>query len=443
MNILMLYTQNPFKTSGSIPMDLLSELKNEGHSVRLLVKPYDPNYPKDVLSVNTSFSQKLNEILLNRIKYHILSRFKFNKTDPKYHFHSLKEQKQFYSTNRILKKSKIKPDAIILFFVKDFISAKNIYELYKETNAPIYWLLYDMAPMTGGCHFAWDCKGYLNKCGNCPGLFSNDPHDNTFKNLELKKKYLDNTDIRIVVGSEWQAKQAKQSSIFKNHPTYKILSAFNKDIFKPLSKELIRKNIGIPNDKKIIFFGAYGLSEKRKGIEYLLDSFKILKDLIATDAELNNKIILLIAGNGFEKIKSRLIFECHHMGMLDNAYGIASAYQAADLFVCPSIEDSGPTMINQSLMCGTPVVSFEMGVALDLVFNGKTGYRAKLKDREDLAKGMYDILSMHINEYENMKSNCRQLALDLFQTEVNVNNWLQILNSKDETSHERIPHTGE
>jgi len=289
-----------------------------------------------------------------------------------------------------------------------------------------------MAPLTGGCHYAWECKGYQNNCGNCPGLFSTDPFDITFKNLQYKKKYLDRTDIRIVTGSEWQYRQIKESALFKNYHIHKILTAFNTDIFKPVAKEVIRKKNGIPKEKKIIFFGAYQLFDERKGMKYLLDSFKILKDLLTTNFELNNNILLLIAGTGFDKIKDHLPFEYHNMGMLDNSYGIASAYQAADIFVCPSIEDSGPSMINQSIMCGTPVVCFSMGVALDLVFNGKTGYRAKLKDNKDLAQGMYNILSTPACEYEIMQNNCRQLALDLFQPAVNINNWLQILNSKNE-----------
>jgi glycosyltransferase involved in cell wall biosynthesis len=104
--------------------------------------------------------------------------------------------------------------------------------------------------------------------------------------------------------------------------------------------------------------------------------------------------------------------------MVNNTYGIASAYQAADVYVCPSIEDSGPMMINQSIMCGTPVVSFEMGVALDLVVTGKTGYRAKLKDTGDMAKGILDILTLDEDNYKIMSVNCRELALKLCSPDV-------------------------
>ena len=56
-----------------------------------------------------------------------------------------------------------------------------------------------------------------------------------------------------------------------------------------------------------------------------------------------------------------------------------------------SIEDSGPMMINESIMCGTPVVCFDMGVARDLVHTGRTGYRAALRDSSDLAFGIREV----------------------------------------------------
>ena len=430
MNILLIYTYNPGLVSGVIATDLFKELQKQGHNVKLLVNRYDPSYPEGIVSMETYFlfwKKKILDKIKNKLRLN-----RKQHTDPKYHFLDLSEQKEYYKTTKILKKANLKPDAIIVLFAKYFINSKNIYELYKKTNAPVYWLMYDMAPLTGGCHYAWECKGYQNNCGNCPGLFSTDPFDITFENLQFKKKYLDRTDIRMVTGSEWQYRQAKESTLFKNYHIHKILTAFNTDIFKPVAKEVIRKKNGIPKEKKIVFFGAHQLFDERKGMKYLLDSFKILKDLLRTNPELNNNILLLIAGNGFDKIKDHLPFEYHNMGMLDNSHGIASAYQAADIFVCPSIEDSGPSMINQSIMCGTPVVCFNMGVALDLVFNGKTGYRSKLRDSKDLAQGMYNILSMPSCEYEIMQNNCRQLALDFFQPAVNINNWLKILNSTDD-----------
>ena len=68
-------------------------------------------------------------------------------------------------------------------------------------------------------------------------------------------------------------------------------------------------------------------------------------------------------------------------------------------------------MINQSIMSGTPVVAFEMGVALDLVISGKTGYLAKLQDIRELSSGISKILYLNELDYKKMCENCRNIAL--------------------------------
>ncbi|HEU4904022.1 MAG TPA: glycosyltransferase [Flavisolibacter sp.] len=425
MNILMLYTHNPVATSGIIPVDLMKGFQKKGHKVKLVVNSYDPDYPADLVSMETRFLFKKKNFIQR-----VTNKLRLKKpvaTDPKYHFFDLDEKKKYYRTQSILGKAQLKPDVIILFFVKGFINSQNIHELHRQTNAPVFWLMYDMAPLTGGCHYAWECKGYQNQCGNCPGLHSTDPHDISFWNLQYKKEYLDKTNLHIVTASEWQYRQAKASTLFKNHPVHKILTGFSEHIFKPVPKEDVRKKYGIGAGKKVIFFGAFYMSDERKGMQYLLEALRMLKEVLA-NRELQDNVLLLIAGKGLDAIKDALPFAYHNLGMLDNTYGIASAYQAADVFVCPSVEDSGPTMINQSMMCGTPVVSFEMGVAPDLVFSGKTGYKARLKDSKDLAHGINHVLSVSQDDYERMSANCRKLAMELFQPDVNINNWLKILN---------------
>jgi glycosyltransferase involved in cell wall biosynthesis len=433
MNILIFNTTNPLKDSGIVALDLFNQLKGNGHEVKLLVNCYNRNYPEGIISLESSLSARWKILMgkfewrLNKLKKFLTVKEKHQK-NPDYYFFQLDEKKRIYRTNRILKVAGNKPDIIIILFAKVFINTKNIYELYTKTHAKIFWLMFDMAPFTGGCHYAWDCEGYKNSCGKCPGLYSSNPFDISYKNLFYKKYFLNKTNIQIVAGSEWQCRQVKQSTLFKNSKINKILTSCNIEIFKPLAKEISRKKYSIPLDRKVIFFGATGLNAERKGIKYLLEALKELKELSAKKLEFGNEILLLVAGTHLDEIIKYLPFNYHYLGFLDNTYGIASAYQAADLYVCSSIEDSGPTMINQSLMCGTPVVSFEMGVAIDLVINNKTGFRVKLKDSKALAQAMYDVLSMSDSDYLVMKKNCRELALNLYQPDVNYSNWINILN---------------
>jgi glycosyltransferase involved in cell wall biosynthesis len=417
MNIVIINNNNPFKASGLVGYDFYRQFKERGYNVRLLANCYDKNYPPDIISLETPFIIEKNK-LRRRIEKRLPFRKKIS-TNPDFHFHELKEMKKFYTTSRILKKAQIKPDIILILFAKDFINSRNIYELYAKTRAKILWLMYDMAPFTGGCHYAWDCTRYQKECGCCPGLYSSDEFDMSYKNLLFKKQYISKTEIEIISASEWQHRQARSSSLFAGKNIHKILLSVDHEIFKPVNKHEIRIKLGLPPDKKIIFFGSVYMGHRRKGMKYLLDSLKILKEKSAGTC-LENNLMLLIAGRQIESITDLLPFPFHYMGFVDNTYGIASAYQAADIFLCPSLEDSGPSMINQSLMCGTPVVSFEMGVSLDLVINGSTGYLAKLGDCCDLAQGLINVLSLDVFTGEKYSANCRKLALQLCAPDVQM-----------------------
>lgn len=426
MNILIFNTTNPLKDSGIVALDLFNQLKKNGHEVKLLVNCFDKNYPEGIISLESYLSTRW-KILLEKLEWRlnklirVLKLREPKKSDNNYYFFQLKEQKLLYKTKTLLKKAKVKPEVIIILFAKKFINVKNIYELYKETHAKVFWLMFDMAPFTGGCHYAWDCEGYKNSCGNCPGLYSSDPFDITHENLIYKKKFLDQTNIQVLAGSEWQYRQAKMSILFSNKLIHKMLLSIDSSIFKPVSKEKLRMEMKIQTNKKIIFFGAVGLSDTRKGMYYLIESLNKLKEILkSTNSDLGNNILLLVAGKGFDALVDLLPFESKYLGYLNNNYGIASAYQVADIFLCPSIEDSGPMMINQSIMSGTPVVSFEMGVAIDLIINGETGYRARIKDSIDMAQGIFNILNLNSDDYNRLSMRCRELAMKLCSPEIRM-----------------------
>jgi len=84
-------------------------------------------------------------------------------------------------------------------------------------------------------------------------------------------------------------------------------------------------------------------------------------------------------------------------------------------------------MINEAIMCGTPVVAFDMGVAPDLVHTGRTGYKAKLKDSKDLARGIAEILHLNKEEYSEMSNNCSELGLRLCHPKVQMEGFEKLL----------------
>lgn len=313
-----------------------------------------------------------------------------------------------FSTEDILGKVPFKPDAFILYWTRFFLTPRIISELSKLTNAVFFWFLMDMAPFTGGCNYSFGCQAYKHSCGNCPALKSKNSYDFSWRLLRKKEKFFQEINLEIIAPTTTLFKQASESLLFRNLRIHQVILGIDSNLFKPGDKKLARTKLGLPQDKTILFFGAQKLSDKRKGISYLKESLTRVADQISPTQK--ERILLVYAGNA-DKFERDLPFQSQYLGLL-NQEMLIQTYQAANLFLCPSIEDSGPAMINESLMCGTPVVSFDMGVAPDLVFSNITGYKAKLKNIEDFAFGILEFLNNSQINLDNISKKCRNLALE-------------------------------
>lgn len=305
-----------------------------------------------------------------------------------------------------------RPDIVILHWISGFIDLKVVKQLQIKYNSKVYWYLMDMAPMTGGCHYAWDCEGYTRDCTSCPAV--NSPYKKfPTKLLMYKKQIIDDVNVEPISSTAWLTGQLKKSTIFRDKKINEIMLGVDSEKFKPLSENEIlniKSNYGLPIDKKTIFFGASKITEERKGFVYLIKALELLCERKEFD---NDSVVLVTAGKIIEEnIFNKISLQHKHIGYLRDDRELANAYQIATLFVSPSIEDSGPMMINESLMCGTPVVSFKMGVALDLVVTGYTGYLAELRNINDLAKGIKQIIELEKDAYKVLQNWCRNIAFE-------------------------------
>ena len=308
----------------------------------------------------------------------------------------------------IVNKIDFKPDAIVLNWITYFVDLKVIKDLQDHYEIPVYWHLMDMGPFTGGCHYAWDCEGYKNSCEKCPAILTNSRKKLAEKILKDKMDIISQMDISLMTGSAWTINEAGTSALFKNSKIYNLPVGVDKNVFRPLNKEQIRNKYNIPLDKKVIYFAASNIEEKRKGYFYLIEALKIL----ITKKEFSNTVVLT-AGKSeqADDLFKDLNVENYHIGFLKGNHALAEGYNIADVYISPSIQDSGPMMVNESLMCGTPVIAFEMGVAVGLIENGVTGYKAKLKDSKELSECILKLITLNDEDHQKMSENCRALAV--------------------------------
>ena len=107
------------------------------------------------------------------------------------------------------------------------------------------------------------------------------------------------------------------------------------------------------------------------------------------DKNFNANITILIFGNGYSKeIAESVPFKIKFMGFLRDEYSTILAYNAADVFIAPSLADNLPTTVLESLSCGTPVVGFDVGGIPDMIKNKENGYLANYRDANDIYEGI-------------------------------------------------------
>lgn len=420
LNILIISSFMPVG-SPKMVLDMYKSLA-ETNNVELLLKyPMDSNM--NLLSVYNKSERLLESILLRSTN--IFFKFKnfFLKENnisqlSQYHFFGIDDKNPPVSSKKILKQIKKDYDFILVFFWQGMITAKTLYDIYEKTGKPILLFSADMFPMTGGCSYFWDCSNLEKSCGKCPGLNSSDENDATRINFLYKKDKLKHVNC-VFLGNTWMNNFATKSGLFKNiDKAYPII---DQNLFKPKDKEALKIKKNYSNNI-ILFFGAVQASEERKGYNYLIDSLILLKQ---KRSELVDKIILLVAGNNID-LPELNDFVVEKTGYL-TFEELADCYAMSDVFLSPSIQDAGPMMLNQALLCGTPAVAFDMGTACDIL-NEKTGYIARYRDSEDFCNGIITILDKSKEELRIMSTECRLQSVDRYSFSAFRENILRIYN---------------
>jgi glycosyltransferase involved in cell wall biosynthesis len=290
-----------------------------------------------------------------------------------------------------------------------FLSLDGIAKLAK-LGKPMFLTLHDMWAFTGGCHYADTCTGFGRECGNCPLVKKPNARDISHKIWLRKKALFDSIDFQVITPSLWLKDIAQTSSLLAKKQIHCIPNTINTDVFYPLSaaeRAALRAKHNIPAHKKLIFFFAMNLAHERKGFAQLLEAFAHWQQL---DPDFHLHTALLVAGKADDDALKNIPCAVHYLGFLNGAQQVMSAYNLADVFVTPSLEDNLPNTIMESLACGTPVVAFRTGGIPEMVEHLQTGYIAPYRDAQDLARGLQKVLSDDA-QLQIMRQNARQKAL--------------------------------
>ena len=311
----------------------------------------------------------------------------------------------------------INPDIVHLHWVcGGMMSINDIAKI----NAPIVWSLHDDWVFTGGCHIKWDCDKYKQSCGACPRLGSHNENDLSRKIFLKKKRALSKKKNLVIIGlSKWLVECAKNSSLLKERQVLNLPNPINTDIFKPFNRGRSRELWSLPNDKKLVLFGAMNpINDINKGFNELCTALAKLKD---------KTIEVVVFGSSKPLEPPDYGLKTHYLGCLYDDVSLVTLYSAVDVMVVPSLQENLSNAIMESLSCGTPVVGFDTGGNSDLIEHKRTGYLARAFDSGDLARGIEWLI--YNDSYSELCKNARNKVLNEFESVSVVKKYIHLYSS--------------
>lgn len=243
------------------------------------------------------------------------------------------------------------PDVIWLHNVHGYyIHIGELFRYLRTCEKKIIWTLHDCWAFTGHCaYFDYvQCEKWQSGCHDCPQKHTYPESillDSSRKNYERKRQLFTGIpNLTLTVPSHWLEGRVKRSFL-KDYPVEVIYNQVDSTIFQPAPGDFRRRH-GL--DNKIIVLGVASVWEERKG----------LKDFLALSELLDDRFQIVLIGLS-QKQHASLPGKILGLPRTDNLTQLVQAYSEADVFVCPSTEETFGMTVLEACCCGTKAVVYQ------------------------------------------------------------------------------------
>ncbi|MDR1004284.1 MAG: glycosyltransferase family 4 protein [Prevotellaceae bacterium] len=282
-------------------------------------------------------------------------------------------------------------DVIHLHWVNQgMLSLKNIDKIL-ASGKPVVWTMHDMWAATGICHHSRECNRYEQGCHHCPFLWSGGgKRDLSYRTFRKKQKLYQGRKIYFVACSQWLAERARKSALLIGQPVVSIPNPINIHLFKPGNKQEARRACQLPEAGKLILFGSVKTTDKRKGIDYLVEACRLLAE---QHPELTEHLGVVVLGNQSRRLEQLLPLKTYPLDFVIDEHRLVDIYNAVDGYVTPSLEENLPNTIMEAMSCGVPCVGFRTGGIPEMIDHLHNGYVADYRSAQDFADGIHRLLT--------------------------------------------------
>ena len=289
-------------------------------------------------------------------------------------------------------------DIVHLHWVNQGLLSMGQITKIMASGKPVVWTMHDMWPCTAICHHARECDRFQSHCHDCPQLLRPSSRDLSWQVFERKAQAYAGGNVTFVGCSEWIASEARKSALLNGHRVVSIPNTYDSQRFRPvndMSRVALRRELGLPEHRRLVLFACQKVTNAHKGLDYLVQALQS-PALAAT----SQQISVVVVGQMSAGVARDIPFPVRTLGYVGSETMMAQIYQAADVFVTPSLEENLPNTIMEAMACGTPCVGFHIGGIPEMIDHRENGYVAIYRDADDLAAGILFAL----NDYERLSA---------------------------------------
>ncbi|MDE7385883.1 MAG: glycosyltransferase [Muribaculaceae bacterium] len=264
-------------------------------------------------------------------------------------------------------------DAVILAWINQGMMSLKGIERLAATGKRILWIMHDMWCMTGSCHHALDCRGYLDRCGNCR-YYRHGTHANDLSRrgwTQKKRLYDEASNMTMIAVSNWLADCARAGSLLCDADVRVIHNVFPDADFYTRPKGTPLPD-GIDRAKRLIVMGAARLDDPIKGFDLAIESLNRVAEL---EPETARQCQAVFFGTlRYPEALNKLNFNHVHTGRITDPIVIRELYASADIVLSTSRFETLPGTIIEGMAAGCTPVTTGNGGQRDIVTDGVDGY---------------------------------------------------------------------
>ncbi len=262
--------------------------------------------------------------------------------------------------------------------------------------APLLIVTHDFFWFTGRCPYPMACDAYLFSCPpTCPTRESYPviPYDDIPAAHQLKIDNLALENVHFLANSDYMAKCARRFVAIKAPAANlearirRIRLAVPEECYRPGDRAAARKALDVPPDAFVVLCSSSSVDDQRKGFRHILEACRLVGGPV--------QVLAMGAVEDEKKIEG-----VRYTGYLHEDEEIAPCYQAADVFVSGSFNESFGQTFVEAAMCGCPSIGYAGGGIPEAIIPDETGWLVEPNDIAAFAERLRVLVAQPAEERE-------------------------------------------